>query len=206
MKNLMRTINNESGQLTVDFLFSVVLIFSISTLLAALTFALTLTEVVQYVSYSGSRAFFAADLTEGDQKNVGTAQMDKLLKTLPFLSSAQGAGWIVIPSQSRDVGDFTKYRESINAPGDRNQFVGAQIQFVLPILSLKLPFMNEAIQPPNGGAFKATVSSFLLREPSFSECMKYMSKSYEYLKNAEGATYSQAADNGRFFPITDNGC
>ncbi|MDZ4676479.1 MAG: hypothetical protein SGI74_03130 [Oligoflexia bacterium] len=202
----MKNILNQSGQLTVDFMFSLILIISISTLLGALTFALTLTEVVQYVSFAGSRAYFAADLTETDQKNVGNNKMEVLTKSLPFLASAQKAGWIVLPPQSRDVGDFTAYREQINAPSTRNQFVGAQIKFIIPILNLNLPFLGEAIEPPNGGSFKATVSSFLLREPSFQECSKFMSTSYKALLEVVSPTCPGGCDAGRFIPITDNGC
>ncbi len=176
---LMRKGLNQSGQLTLEFMLACVLIVTVSTLLGILTFTLSLTEVLQYVTFASARSYLAADLTLDEQVKAGQAKGDLLVKNLPFLAGAQQSGWISIPQNSSKVMSLDAgrtYADNIGADTlHHNQFEGFQIQFVVPILNVKLPFLNSAIQPPNGAQdFKATLSSFLTREPAFDECQRYL--------------------------------
>src|SRR5471030_3294964 len=93
---------NERGQITLDFLFGCIMIIGVSALLGAITFALTLTEALQYVSFSAARNYFAGDLTIQDQTDAAGAKANLLLTKLPFLSGARSAGWVTVKKASAD--------------------------------------------------------------------------------------------------------
>src|SRR6185369_17627606 len=97
---------NEKGQLTLDFLFAVMLICGVCALLGALTFTLTLTEVVQYVTFSAARTYLAADMAPSDQSKEGNLKGTTLLQKLPFLTGAVVSGWIKV--QPRGAQDYTQ--------------------------------------------------------------------------------------------------
>jgi len=201
---------NQKGQLTLDFLFGCVLILGVSILLAALTFALTLTEVVQYVSFAGARAYFAADYSPVEQGQAANAKVAALLSSLPFLMGAEKNKWIVLTQRGAD--NFgASYRDAdIHANPTHSQFTGYQIKFNLPIVNLKLPLLGDVLTPPgNAQGFSATVSSFLMREPTFTECQAYNNMIYQAL-TALDSGYSIATQYGtpaaNFVAINDNGC
>jgi hypothetical protein len=200
---------NESGQLTLDFLFAAVLILGVSTLLGALTIVLTLTEILQYVSFSGARSYMAGNLTEELQQNAAKTKADFLVKKLPFLSGAQANDWLKI--QRREAGNYEGYRQALDVNERRSQFVGYQIEFSLPLLGLKLPLLGPALDAEQGG-IRARVSSFLMREPSTEECLNFQRKVYQALirrspdfQRATSSPGVRVSPDG-FLPIVDNGC
>jgi hypothetical protein len=204
--------SSEGGQITLDFLFGCILIIGVSAVLGALTFALTLTEVIQYVSFSAARNYFAGDIDYDTQSKMASGKASLLLSKLPFLSGAQQSGWIKIAkgggaNNYSDAG--TGYQSTIGVPADtdpsirRTQFVGYQITFTLPIMNISIPLFGQLLQPPEGEQdFTGTVSSFLMREPSTHECMDYTRQIYDVLK-AKGYTNAPSA---QYTPINDNGC
>jgi len=212
----MKTLRNESGQLTLDFLFSAILIFSVAVVLGAMTFALTLTEVIQYVSFSSARVYMAGDINQAAQEAAGASKAQRLLKGLPFLSGAQQNGWITVSAKDGGPGNYQSYRNSIGVPGDNNaplpgrmnQFVGYQLSFDIPILQPKLPLFGDVASPQDLRAFR--VSSFLMREPTTEECMNYTNQAYQVLINLNSG-YNTAASSSnmpptQFLAINDNGC
>ncbi|MCC6278196.1 MAG: hypothetical protein IT289_09810 [Oligoflexia bacterium] len=196
---------NENGQLTIDFLFSFILVMTVSVLLSALAYGLTLVEIVQYISFSGARVYFAAELTPNEQTQAAKAKVDQLLESTPFISRARRAGWIEIASNGHGAGKLSNYRDQIGASSDRDSFIGYQIVFNLPIMGLELPFFGAALQPPQGSpGFQTRVSSFLLREPTFQECQAVMRGAYSALIQKDPSIYGRGA--GTPVLILDNGC
>ncbi len=203
---------NQKGQLTLDFLFAIVLILGISTLLSALTFALTFTEIIQYVSYAGARSYLAGDTIPNNQIKAAEDKVTGLLKALPFIGAKD---WVQVTNRKAD--NFKSNYDGQGVDVFRNQFTGYRIDFKLPILGLKIPLLGPAITPPGGGQtgaqpeeFKATVSSYLMREPTTDECMRYNNNILKALVNLNGA-YGSALSNvsngpENFVAINDNGC
>ena len=131
---------NEKGQITLDFLFGCVLIIGVSAILGAITFALTLSEAIQYVSFSADRNYFAGDLTIQDQSDAASVKANTLLTKLPFLAGARNSGWITIKKATAD--NFSDRRKRIRElhwapnptrrPTDAINSAGFQIVFTLP--------------------------------------------------------------------------
>jgi hypothetical protein len=214
------------GQVTIDFLFASVLVLSVATLLMALTIALSLSEVLQYVSFSAARSYFAADENENDQVIAAEIKAHLLLTNgLPFLRGALNNGWIKItggpvgPDNPR-AKNYNSYAQNlgvpsqsvgspVGGPSSHSQFTGYQIKFEIPILGLKLPLLGQAVTPPDGqSGFQATVSSMLMREPTHSECVNYTNKSYDTILRRNPA-FGEATSHStlkNFVAINDNGC
>lgn len=211
-RRLIQNVKNQKGQITLDFLFGCVLIMGVSAILGALTFALTLTEVLQYVSFSAARNYFAGDVSPDLQTQAAQNKAASLLKSLPFLQGATSAGWITIGKQGADnysdIGNG--YEPSLGVPADgsqavrRDQFTGYQISFTLPILNIQLPLLGQVMTPPDGDSFKGTVSSFLMREPSTNECIQYNKQIYNLIQSHYSG--GSAGGGSGFVAIIDNGC
>jgi hypothetical protein len=217
---LKKARENERGQITLDFLFATVLILSVAVLLGAMCFALTLTEIVQYVSFSTARAFYAGEVDPGTQQQRAAQKAHQLLKNLPFLAGAEANDWIIIDGGTANVDNFgvngNGYAGAIGVPADndpnplvatnRDQFTGAQITFSVPILEAKIPLFG-ALTSDNGPK-KFKVSSFLMREPTTSECIQYMNGIYQALLRNSGKMGTPGISDGAqsFVAITDNGC
>jgi hypothetical protein len=206
-----RNIKNQSGQLTLEFMLAVILIISVSTVLGILTFTLSMTEVLQYVTYAGARSYMAADMDKDTQKAAGEQKVHELLSSLPFLTGAEASGWITASKKTRGTMDTNSgYPQSLGVSLVHSQFEGYQLKMTVPILNIQIPFIGDVITPPNGAQdFGATLSSFLMREPAFVECQGYMTAAYQYL--IQRGQYnippaSQGGGNATPVVIMDNGC
>jgi hypothetical protein len=198
--------SNQRGSLTLGFIYAVVLVLGIGTMIATLAVTLTLTEALQYVAFAGSRAYFASDITRDQQELAAEKKVTHLLSTLPFLSNALRNGWIKVTR--RAARNYDDYRESIGASADRSMFVGYQLQFEVPMLKMRLPIASSVVEPPGGGSFRSTVSSFLMREPTMVECQKYSTTVYDALLrlNTDYQKATRSPGVRGFTAVNDNGC
>ncbi len=61
---MMKEKKKSAGFITIDFIFALITVFGLSTLLFALTFTLSVVEIVQYITFSSARSFYAAHLNK----------------------------------------------------------------------------------------------------------------------------------------------
>ncbi|PIU00375.1 MAG: hypothetical protein COT74_05440 [Bdellovibrionales bacterium CG10_big_fil_rev_8_21_14_0_10_45_34] len=203
-------LSNE-GLLTLDFLFALVLVLGLTTILLAVSYTLSIAEVVQYVAYSSSRAYFAANVTEDAQKSRAQAKFDSLLGA-PGIKNLVQPRWITLnhePSSEESIiriDNFTTEYEGV-----RNEFVGVQIPFTAKALELRIPFFGSTASE-DGKGFQATINSYLGREPSEFECKEFVNERWQriqQLRVERGAGYSEffkGEDATKYAPIADNGC
>lgn len=193
---------NQSGQTTLDFLFASVLILGTTALIGALSMALTLSEVVQYLTFSASRSYFAGDKTKTQQVEAADKQVAQL-KKLPFLTAAISNEWVVL--KPRGAKDYSSYAQSKGANlNDRNQFNGYQVELELPLLKIKIPLLGNITSQGDSNDVTLTVSSFLMREPTFDECVDFNNQAFQVLMK-RNSNY-QSAKGVNFTAINDNGC
>lgn len=197
---------SEKGQLTLSFLFATVLLVGTAALISALTMAFTFTEIIQYISFSGSRAYLGADVNMQAQQQAAEAQVVKLLKELPFISAARANGWIKVSPQGAK--DYINYARSKGASDDfRNQYVGYQLEVALPLLTFKIPLLSSAVTPPDDEDIRVTISSFLNREPTQQECEVFNSGIYAALLQKQEYQQAKSKSSAESFrSINDNGC
>lgn len=204
-------IRNQSGLITVDFIFSMVLILGLSGLLFVLSFTLSMASITQYVTFSAARNYFAAHLTEEAQILRGQSKYQELSQN-PVLKPLFTNGWFKIDGQAT-IGDHTQVvPEYQQAAQGVNKFWGAGVNFVASVLDFNIPFFGSTAPDGDGSGsgFKTYIGSYLGREPSTQECLAFAAQRWSAIRNLKSssgtANYGMASDGGRFYIQADDGC
>lgn len=195
---------NQSGFITIDFIFAIVLIFGLTALLFCVSLTLTTAEIVQYITYSSARNYVAGHLDEDHQKQRAVAKYKELLSNQVFAPLFKN-GWFAV-SDTPEVGDMTKIIEGY-APsnGDPNLFWGAGTNFTAKILNFNIPLFGSS-DPEGTGAndFKTFMGSYLGRDVTQSECMDFVSKRWNAITGL-GSSYGSASQ-ANYVAFADDGC
>lgn len=191
--------NHESGSITIDFMFALTIAIGFSAVLFAIAFTLTMVEVGQYVTYAMSRSYNAAQSDKTLQEGLGIEKYRELISN-PVLAKLLSSGWVVFSNPV--VGDFSdEYDEE--EPGNE-VFVGARLGFQARILNINIPLLGSTSENPSTG--KAILNSYLLREPSTTECRDSFNKRrYEKLLELH-PSYRQTPGQAKSVLVTDNAC
>jgi hypothetical protein len=191
-----KTFADQSGLISLDFIFAILLVFGFTMVLFAVSFTLGMVEVGQYATFAASRAYNAAQATESLQSSAAKAKFNQVISG-PVLSKILASGWVSLSYiASRD------YSEDYNASGDSGVFVGTQVAFVAKILNIRIPMVGNTAT--NNSTGKATLNSYLMREPSTEECNQFNQNRYTNIITLDDSY--QNARAGTVAIITDNGC
>lgn len=199
-----RILDNERGLLTLDVVFSLVLVCGVGVVLFALSFTLTAVEVAQYVAFSTSRDYYAADVSEDAQKEAAQAKYAELMGAASGSLPTKGNGvnqvlkksWFEIEPNWGKFADIYDAEDDINA----ENFVGSRFSLISKLLNIEIPFFGETAG--NSKAFQTFITSFIGREPTQNECISFYQNRWAAIATATGGI-GQAPEN----PIVeDNGC
>ena len=192
---------NNRGALTLDFIFALVLVSGLSGLLLALSLTLVMVEASQYIAFATSRVYFGAHLDQEKQAELAKAKFETL-KGLKVFKTLFSNGWFELrDNPQRD------FREEYAAPTDppgANTFVGVKLVFVAKMLDFRLPFFGGT--GGDGEGFKANITSFLGREPTWDECMKFEAERFDRIRKLPGASWGGLGKLEPSAVRTDNGC
>jgi hypothetical protein len=212
---------NNRGSLTVDFLFAFFLVAGFSLVIMTFSATLSTVEVVQYMTYSAARNYFAGNVNEPRQKQLAAAKFAEL-KQSRVIAPLLNGGWFEVPDEKIIIDfnipakyqEFQEYAEG-QAP-ERNLFHGVIVLLNAKILSFQVPFFGSTQKGGNkknrGSGFSTYITAFLGREPTFEECSEVFNeerwKKIKKLPNNRGAsTYDQAkSSDSDYVVMNDNGC
>ncbi len=201
---------NQRGLITVDFLFSMVLILGLSGLLFVLTFTLSIASVTQYVTFAAARNYATAHINQQTQTERANQKYAEL-KEHPVLKPLYSNGWFVI-DELPGVGDHTQivaeFQEATQGP---NKFWGVGTSFTAKVLAFQIPFFGSTTPDDDGSGdgFRTYLGSYLGREPTTDECLQFTAARWQYIRNlpaAGGAAYNTGTGAGGYFPMADDGC
>jgi hypothetical protein len=195
----------QRGFITADFLFSLVLIFGLASVLFAISLTLTVASITQYITYAAARNYVAGHLTQGDQERTAVAKYHALLTNKVFAPLYKG-GWFVI-SATPDKGDISAIVQGYKSNGqDPNLFWGVGTEFTAKILDFNIPFFGSTAPDSDGtgNAFKTYMGSYLGREVTSQECQSFTDQRWGSIQNLSSA-YSSAT-NPKYVSVEDNGC
>lgn len=194
-KNIL---NREDGQITLDFIFALTIGFGFSILFFAISFTLSMVEVCQYVTFAAARTYYAANVSEQAQRDLGEKKFAEL-KGKGFIKNILKTGWVTLGDIQ--LGNFNdEYGDSDAGPDAI--FVGARVPFQANVLNLRLPLLGATVTDTQTG--KATLNAYLLREVSTDECRtNFTSQRVSNLKQVD-SRYQNFGNDG--YLITDNGC
>ena len=193
-------LSNESGIITLDFIFAITLAFGFSIIFFAMSFTLSMVEVAQYITFSSARSYHSANVTEEAQKDLGKQKYDQL-KNVGIFKTILKTGWITMGEI--ELGNFSgEYQDDLAGPNAI--FVGAKVPFRSTVLNLRLPFLGDTAHDSSTGS--ATLNAYLMREVSTEECReKFTRHRLEMLKVLD-TRYNSVPTQGSEALITDNGC
>ncbi|PIS11226.1 MAG: hypothetical protein COT73_05100 [Bdellovibrio sp. CG10_big_fil_rev_8_21_14_0_10_47_8] len=200
---------NQSGFVTTEFLFAVIIAFGLTMLTFALTFTLSTVEIVQYTVYSAARAQAAGNFDVEAQKKTAQSKYEKLIAGNAFGPLFQN-GWYTV-SKPSDL--EIRAGNGDNFEGDyrssnyvSNTFQGVRATLVAKILEMRLPFVGSVT--PEDDGFKARLTGFLIREPSQKECFDFMEARKEALWTVDGQNRFSRFRKSTDYAVSweDNGC
>ena len=192
---------NQDGIITVDFMFAIVLILGLTSLLFVLSFTLSVASIVQYATFAAARNYAAGNLTMAVQEARAKSKYKAVIGN-PTFKPLFTNGWFQVDAEAT-VGDHTKVSDMSDDTG--NEFWGASTQFTAKILDFKIPFFGSTAPEGDGSGsgFKTKMMSFLGREPSEQECNDLNLQRWTQIQTL-GSGYDNA--KGDYHPMSDNGC
>lgn len=206
---LTQPLRNERGILSVNFLFSMVLILGLAGLMFVLCFSLSVASMTQYVTFSMARTYAAGHLSEGAQRELANKKYQELINN-PVLKPLYNNGWFSV-DPTPGIGDHTTIIPGFQeAAQGVNKFWGAGTTFTAKILSFTIPFFGStAPDDETGEGFKTYLGSYLGRDPTTQECLNFTAARWSAIRALTvtgGASYSTGTPAGGYFPQTDDGC
>lgn len=199
-------IKSQKGNLSIDFLFSLVLVLGLTTVIFALSFTLSMVEVTQYFSYSVSRSYFSSHVNQEAQFQLAKQKYQQLseVPAFRFMFKANG-NWFVLTNpeefSQENLGDFREeYFQEAKIPNDADTFIGARIRFIPKLLNFELPYFGST--NPDSQRLEVNIQSFLGREPSSEECMLFQVERFNRIINY----YPDSGAQGPGEIYADNGC
>lgn len=210
---------SQKGVVTIDYLFSFVLIGGFSVLVFALSLTLTVVELTQYITFASARHHYASNMDSNAQSQHGQAKFQELVSNPVFLPLIEN-GWFELDQNTLVVGpDIPQGREDLAAYRDVedrfNLFHGTVIWFQANVLGFTIPFFGSTVLQDQQGSFDnfgAYIGSYLGRETTYLECRNFMVDRWEAIQNLPtefGASYAEAnrlVDENHYRLIMDNGC
>ena len=190
-------IKNQKGALTLDFIFALLLIFSITLILGIFSFTLSISESIQYLAFSSSRAYFAGHKNQQKQIELGEKKFSELKATGAYKKFLQ-KDWF--DTKLLGIGDFaSEYSKS----DTKDIFEGARLQVDIGILNFNIPLFGSTEN--DSGKYTTFITSFIGREVSSDECMNVIANRFNGLLDL--APYNTGTiDAGRYISFDDNGC
>lgn len=194
-------IKNQSGLITIDFIFALVLVFGFTAILFTLSLTLSVVEITQYVTFASARNYFAGHNTEQDQKNLAKAKFDELTKS-PALKPLYNNGWFELKDFNSGIGEAYQQIEDPK----RFTFYGVGVHLRAPVLNFGIPFFGRTSKDPDS-IFQAQIASWLAREPSTEECLDFNKARMQLIKAINGNSYNAPQISESAYVVqADNGC
>ncbi len=178
-KYRMRIVSNRSGQATLEFALVMLLILSFSLFFIQLCLVLAWGNFVHYATFMSARAYMAGGGDQDGQRARAILVLERTVKKsgrdrMPNVAKGFGGGTPV----GAEIGELTGYeptRASSWPEGVRYTFRSRL--FVLP------PSLPGQRLSEDDNSVTFTSESFLLREPTYGECVQEMVEKGGFVDN-----------------------
>lgn len=205
-------IDDESGVITVDFMFAIITAGAFTALLFSMSYALCVVEVTQYVMFSTARAYIASNKDYSAQTEAARLKYTNLTVGNGPIASLYATSWFTLskPDQLDIRGGYgggdKQFSEDLAGGSDaenRNWFQGVSTELTLGILAFSVPGLGATYENDESD-FKTRVNAILIRESTQQECRDFI--------EARRAAIGRLSSGGRYYqpsayvPMEDNGC
>lgn len=171
-----KLLRNERGQSLVEFAMSMLLIFGFLFFFIQLSLILSWGNYVQYATFMSARAYLSGGKSQADQQDRAKRVLQRMVKMgegdsrdrFPMIAKGQGGG----DPAGAEIGASQNF--------DKNNYFlswmqGVRYTFRSRLFLLPLGAKNRS--DPNAGTLTLTSESWLSREPTYSDCLKYFDES-----------------------------
>lgn len=208
-------LKSNAGMMTADFIFSFLLACLFTAFLFAMCFSFTVVEVVQYISYSATRAALPSHKDFESQRQRALEKVNSLVNNQILVTLLKN-GWFNVTLKDMRLGqDSSDYysseynMEPIGGPSSVPYHIpaaGVRLNLEAKILEMNLGPLGK-IESDTGNGFSLTLGSMMFREPSQKECVDLIRQRYQKILNLD-PLYSSIATptSSSAFPMEDTGC
>ncbi len=194
----MSRLKDERGILTLDLMFALVLVTAFTVILFSMMFTLSLTSVAQYISFASARNYSLAHFDPDEQRTRAEATFERLMEEPELAPLMNGSLFRITSFEANDFNDLFEP----DGPNAR-VFHGVRMEILSGMLNFRIPMFGATTTSDRG--FRATVNSYLLREPTNQECKEFFANRYEQL--ARTVTSAPVPTGASFDGVMiDNGC
>ncbi len=214
---MRRKRENEKGSITIDFLFALVLVAGLSTVLFSLSITLTVSSIVQYMTFAAARNLNAADADSATQGQQAREKFSNLAQSRVLAPLFVGT-WFELqnPDFYGQPGNLQSFRPEFNYQGQdvgqADEFIGFAVTFYARVLDFKIPFFGSTTDEGNGSGdgFKTEIGSFIGKEPSAQQCENFNQARWRAIRRLNvgngNADYSTNTQETGYIAIGDDGC
>lgn len=196
----MNRIKGQRGSITVDFIFGIVLVAGVSFILVSLCFTMAIVEISQYIAFASSRSYFGGHKSEKDQIDLGDAKYNKIL-SVSSLKQLLNGDWFGLKYMG--TRDFRDMYPSNGLEHDNDTFFGTRLELEAKLLNMRIPFLGTTA----GNGYKASLTSYLGREPNVDECLEFnKNRLSTFSQRYPLAGPSAGGPADVYAVISDNGC
>ncbi|MBN8535455.1 MAG: hypothetical protein J0M15_00255 [Deltaproteobacteria bacterium] len=209
---MKKRIANNTGFLTIDFILSIIISFSLAVLFFVVAFTLSSIEVAQYIAYSVGRTYSAGHINISEQESLARKKMTQIMNK-PGLGKLFKQGWFELGFDKPAFRSGYKgeiFNEYDSEPdGTKLIATGVRLLFKTNLFNMKLGFLGST--NPTDQSFTSKVTGFMLRNPTSDECQKFMSVGVRHKAIIELDLRYRDNDkspgsNSKYLPMEDNGC
>lgn len=205
-----RKLNDQTGLIVADFVFSIVLASAMGIILFAMSYTLAVVEVTQYISYSVARAGMAGNKSPDEQEKKARAKYTQLITGKGAVGTLYGTAWFTaggvdkLDVRQGPTGNGAMFSNDLGGGSDkRNWFMGVSVPLTVGILKINLPLIGDTA-PDSEDGLETSLNTMLIRDPSEKECKDFMEQRRQALKNLpSGAQFYEPAS---YIGVEDNGC
>jgi hypothetical protein len=216
----VRTIKNQKGVLTIDFMFALVMAAVLVIVMFAFSMSLTMLEIAQYIAFSTARAHASAHLDQEKQTLMARQKFRTFLddRKFPALAPLLKNNWFEISERSLEIrgggttgANEATFNEIYAYRQDTVPQTGVRFKFQAKILKIKIPFVGAITEDSD---FTTYVTGFLIREPTSKECKTQfeLNTRFKAILDQDSrfrSIYQGAmpkAQQSQYFGLEDNGC
>jgi Flp pilus assembly protein TadG len=170
-----RKLRREGGQGTVEMVLTLFAFFTILFMYVQIALSFSVANYIQYATFMAARAFLSAHPSEGEQKRAAASVLDAMLRP----GGSEVFGSIAKPSEGTgDIPGATigaTSRVELRATNSRRKAWEQGVQYKFKTKLYMVPLIRP--KPSKDGSGLELISeTYLGREPTADECVKYLKK------------------------------
>jgi len=191
----------ESGLLTLDFIFSFLVTWGIMMVFFLLSFTLMISSVSQYIIFAVNRTYISGHQNPETQSNLGDQKFESLVQSFGRILSTGDDSWFKLTLNQEEP------LESFQSSESQVKF-GKTLTYKATVLTeAEFPIIGGLDGGNDGATFgEATLKAYMYREPSTEECLNFNRGRWEKILERFNSLNGYIQGTDPYGSSSDNGC